>query len=116
MREIIYKGATRPSMKWGVPLIVLVGAFLPMIILSIWTMMGLIFSVGRIGLLVVPIAACVIGTAFMWMRRMTVRDDQRLDQVFTSFKLRMRNRNRALFKNRSYGAYRAQGAVDVWRR
>lgn len=116
IREAIYKGATRPPMKWGVPLIALVGVFMPAVLVTLWATLGAIFTIGRFGLLVAPAGAVLIGLVFVWMRWMTSRDDQRLNQIIKSAKLRYLNKNRSLFNNRSYSAYRARGAVDAWRR
>lgn len=114
--EVVYKGATRPPMKWGVPLIALVGVFMPAVIVTLWATMAGIFLLGRVGLLVAPACAVLIGLAFMWMRWVTSRDDQRLNQFLTSLKLRSANPNRGLFGARSYSPYRARGAKDAWRR
>lgn len=109
VREAIYKGATRPAMKWGVPLIGLVGVLTPIFLATLW-----------LGSLVTPWAFAVGitmgGASFAWMRVITARDDQRLAQSIKAIRLAMSNRNRKLFGLRSYGAYRAQGAKDVWRR
>lgn len=109
MIEAIYKGATRPAMKWGVPLLGLVGVLTPIFLGTIW-----------IGSLATPWAfpvGFVAGaTCFGWMRYVTTKDDQRLAQWFKAMKLALTNRNRKLFGVRSYGAYRADGARSTWRR
>ena len=117
MREAIYKGATRPPMKWGVPLVALVGLFMPAIVALFWAMFlaNRRFG-GSVGTSIMVIGIAVLVTLFMWMRQVTARDDQRLNQTIKAWKLRLANRNRALFGFRSYGAYRAVGARDGWRR
>ncbi len=109
MIEAIYKGATRPPMKWGVPLLALVGVLMPIFLVTMW-----------IGSLVTPwafpVGFALGGGAFGWMRYVTTKDDQRLAQWMRSIKLHLGNRNRALFGLRSYGAYRADGARSTWRR
>lgn len=110
MRETIFKGATRPPMKWGIPLSAAVGFLIPAFMLTIaggkW--------VSKWTYLIVPIvAACV----FVWMRQVCARDDQRLAQWAKAMKLTLLNSNRTLFKGlRSYSPYRSHGANDVWRR
>ncbi len=109
MIEAIYKGATRPAMKWGVPLLGLVGVLTPIFLVTMW-----------IGSLLTPWAfpvgfACG-GACFGWMRYVTAKDDQRLAQWVQALKLTMANRNRRLFGVRSYGAYRAAGARETWRK
>lgn len=109
MLEAIYKGATRPAMKWGVPLMGLVGVIAPTFLLTLWA-----------GSLISPwsfVVGFAVGVgAFLWMRQVTAKDDQRLAQRVTAVKLTLTNRNRALFGMRSYGAYRSDGARDAWRR
>ena len=71
--EAIYKGATRPAMKLGVPLKPLVALVGSGMLLTMWA--GVLVSWG-IGL---SVAAAVL-PALLWMRLITVRDDQRLAQ------------------------------------
>src|SRR6476620_11052600 len=88
-REAIYKGATRPAMKFGVPLVPL----------------GMLFVLWGGLLLSWWIAAGVVGAilpALTWMRFVTTKDDQRFLQVFLSLKLRLHDRNRALWNARRY--------------
>lgn len=116
MREVIYKGATRPPMKWGVPLIALVALCMPGVVLSVWLGLGSMLVFGRIGLVALLIGLAITAAGFAWMRWTTARDDQRLHQLLKSWRLARLNRNRALFGHcRSYGAYRARGATDVGR-
>lgn len=116
MREVIYKGATRPPMKWGVPLMALVALCMPGVVLSVWLGLGAMLVYGRIGLVALAVGLGVTAIGFAWMRWATARDDQRLHQLLKSWHLTRLNRNRALFGYcRSYGAYRALGASDVGR-
>ncbi len=116
MREVIYKGATRPPMKWRVPLTALLAAFMPAVLILVWATVIAVYRIGRGGLLVAAFGFVLVMLAYVWMRWTTARDDQRLMQMFKSLKLRMLNHNRELFGNRSYGAYRARGARDAWRK
>lgn len=108
MREAIYKGATRPAMKWGIPLVVLVGVFMPAIVVATWA--------ATFGSLWVAIAtAALLAPLFLWMRLTTHRDDQRLLQMLLWFRLQHLNPNRNLWGARSYGAHRRRGACNAWR-
>lgn len=110
MRETIFKGATRPPMKWGVPLMALVFVGIPMFVLTM--LVGNFVS--RWGFLVFPVLGLGL---FAWMRQVCARDDQRLAQWGKAMKLSLLNKNRALFKGlRSYSPYRSHGATNVWRR
>ena len=105
--EVIYKGATRPAMKLGVPLVPLVilfgsGMLLIMwggILVSWWIPLGVVLAV-------LP--------ALAWMRFVTAKDDQRFRQMFVALKLRFHDRNRSLWKSRSYAPNLYRGARDAW--
>ena len=105
--EVIYKGATRPAMKLGIPLVPLVvlfgiGMLLIMwggILLSGWVAVGVLMSF-------VP--------ALLWMRWVTARDDQRFRQIFVALKLRLHNHNRRFWRARSYTPTLYRGARDAW--
>jgi type IV secretion system protein VirB3 len=94
MREIIYKGTTRPAMKWGVPLVALIG-IMAGIVASVW--LAVLISIW-----IVPVVAVGLVAAYGWMRWVTYRDDQRLLQMVLHMKLAMSNPNRKLWKARSY--------------
>ena len=106
-REAIYKGATRPAMKFGVPLVPLVALFGSGMLLILWG--GLLLSwwiaVGVVGAIVPALA---------WMRFVTAKDDQRFRQVFLSLKLRLFDRNRAFWKASSYSSTLYRGGRDAW--
>ncbi len=105
--EVIYKGATRPAMKLGVPLVPLVilfgtGMLLIMwggILVSWWIALGVVMAV-------LP--------ALAWMRFVTAKDDQRFRQMFVALKLRIHDRNHRLWKSRSYAPTLYRGALDAW--
>lgn len=105
--EAIYKGATRPAMKLGVPLVPLVVLCGLGMLISIW---GGIFVSGW----VVVIVALAIGPTLGWMRFVTKRDDQRFRQMFVFLKLRLHDRNRRLWRARSYSPTLYRGASDAW--
>ncbi len=80
--EAIYKGATRPAMKLGIPLVPLVilfgtGMLLIMwggILVSWWLALGVVLSFAPV---------------LLWMRWLTARDDQRFRQMFVALKLKL---------------------------
>lgn len=95
LAEAIYKGATRPAMKLGVPLVPLVllfgagmlGAIWGGVFLSWWVALGVLSS---------------IGPALLWMRLVTAKDDQRFRQMLLALRLRLHDRNHELWQCRSY--------------
>lgn len=107
--EAIYKGATRPAMKLGIPLVPLVvllgiGFLLIMWIgpfLTWWIVPGVLVSI-------VPLLG--------WMRLVTHRDDQRLRQLLIAGKLRWRDHNRRFWRSRSYAPYLYRRTRDAWHR
>jgi type IV secretion system protein VirB3 len=107
--EAIYKGATRPAMKLGVPLVPLVALTGTAMLLMMWS--GILVS----GWLA---AAVVLATlpVLLWMRHVTRRDDQRCRQMFVAAKLRLRDRNRRFWQARSYSPTPFRGTRDDWHR
>ena len=105
--EAIYKGATRPAMKLGIPLVPLVVLLGVGMLLIMWG-----------GTLVSWWIALAVVVAFVpalaWMRFMTAQDDQRLRQMFVAMKLRLHDRNRRLWNARSYTPNLLRGARDAW--
>jgi type IV secretion system protein VirB3 len=105
--EAIYKGATRPAMKLGIPLVPLVilfgtGMLLILwggILVSWWIALGVVLSF-------VPV--------LLWMRWLTARDDQRFRQIFVALKLTLHDRNRRFWHARSYSPTLYRGASDAW--
>lgn len=108
MHEAIYKGATRPAMKWGVPLVALVGVFMPAIVAGVW----LTLYVTTWSALVV---AAVLVPAFVGMRHLTARDDQRLRQTWLALRLWLACRNAGLWGVRSYAPFRTRWSHDARR-
>ena len=107
LAEAIYKGATRPAMKLGIPLVPLVVLFGVGMLLILWggTLLSWWFAVAVL-LSFVP--------ALLWMRLVTARDDQRLRQMFVAIKLRLHHRNHRLWRARSYAPTLYRGARDAW--
>jgi type IV secretion system protein VirB3 len=107
LAEAIYKGATRPAMKLGIPLV-------PLVIL-IGTGMLLILWGGTLVSWWVALAVLLaIGPALVWMRFVTNRDDQRFRQMFVAIKLRLHDRNRRFWRARSYAPTLYRGTRDAW--
>jgi type IV secretion system protein VirB3 len=105
--EAIYKGATRPAMKLGIPLVPLVVLFGSGMLLIMWGGILLSWWVAVAVLLsFVP--------ALLWMRFMTSEDDQRFRQIFVVLKLRLHDRNRSFWQARSYAPTVYRGATDAW--
>lgn len=105
--EAIYKGATRPAMKLGIPLVPLVVLFGTGMLLIMWGGIFLSWWVS-LGVLV------AIAPALAWMRFVTARDDQRFRQMFVAAKLRLRDHNRRFWRARSYAPNLYCGARDAW--
>jgi type IV secretion system protein VirB3 len=105
--EAIYKGATRPAMKLGIPLVPLVVMIGTAMLLIIW---GGILVSGWIALAVV----LALVPALVWMRRVTSRDDQRFRQMFVATKLRLHDHNRRFWRARSYSPTLYRGGHDGW--
>jgi len=101
--EAIYKGATRPAMKLGIPLVPLVVLFGTGMLLIMW---GGAFLSWWIALVVV----LAILPALLWMRFVTAKDDQRFHQMFVALRLRYRDRNHRLWHARSYAPSHYRGA------
>jgi type IV secretion system protein VirB3 len=105
--EAIYKGATRPAMKLGVPLVPLVVLFGTGMLLVLWG--GLLVS----GWVALGVLVGVV-PAFGWMRWATHQDDQRFRQIFLSLRLRLHDRNGRFWQARSYSPTLFRRAHDGW--
>jgi type IV secretion system protein VirB3 len=105
--EAIYKGATRPAMKLGVPLVPLVVLFGTGMLLVLWG--GLLVS----GWVALGVLVAVV-PALTWMRWATHLDDQRFRQLFLSLRLRLHDRNGRFWQARSYSPTLFRGARDGW--
>jgi len=107
--EAIYKGATRPAMKMGIPLVPLVVVFGTGMLLILW-----------VGTLVTwwiaPAVLAAFAPTMAWMRFVTGKDDQRFRQMFLALRLRIHDRNRGFWRSRSYSPYLYRGARDAWHR
>ena len=107
LAEAIYKGATRPAMKLGIPLVPLVVLFGVGMLLILWGGTLLSWWIALAVLLsFVP--------ALLWMRLITARDDQRLRQMFVAIQLRLHHRNIRFWRARSYAPTLYRGARDAW--
>lgn len=105
--EAIYKGATRPAMKLGIPLVPLVVVFGSGMLLIMWG--GILVS----GWIALGVLVSFVPVLF-WMRWLTSRDDQRFRQIFIATKLRLNDHNRWFWRARSYSPTLYRGASDVW--
>jgi type IV secretion system protein VirB3 len=105
--EAIYKGATRPAMKLGIPLVPLVVLFGTGMLLVMW---GGVLVSWWIALAVIV----AIVPALLWMRFVTTQDDQRFRQMFVALKLRLHDHNRRFWQSRSYAPTLYRGARDAW--
>ncbi|WP_428424410.1 type IV secretion system protein VirB3 [Methylibium sp.] len=105
--EAIYKGATRPAMKLGIPLVPLVVLFGGGMLLILWG--GTLVS----WWIAMAVVAALL-PALAWMRFVTTKDDQRFRQMFVALKLRLRDRNRRFWRARSYAPTLYRGAHDAW--
>lgn len=106
-RETIYKGATRPAMKLGIPLTPLVILFGGGMLMIVWA--GLLLS-WWIALAVL----LALGPTLLWMRIVTAQDEQRFRQAFLALKLRLNDRNHRYWRARSYAPTHYRGVRDVW--
>jgi type IV secretion system protein VirB3 len=93
--EAIYKGATRPAMKLGIPLVPLVILFGAGTLAAMWS--GVLAS----WWIALGVALTIVPLLF-WMRFVTARDDQRLHQMFIALKLHLGDRNHRFWHARSY--------------
>ncbi len=105
--EAIYKGATRPAMKLGIPLVPLVVLFGSGMLLILWG--GTLVSWW-----LAPAVLLAWLPALVWMRYVTHQDDQRFRQMFVAMKLRLHDRNHRFWHARSYAPTLYRGARDAW--
>ena len=104
--EAIYKGATRPAMKLGIPLV-------PLVVLFGTGMLAVLWIGTLLSWWVVPVVLAAIAPMLAWMRFVTARDDQRFRQMSMAATLRFNDRNRVFWKSRSYAPYLYRGTRDV---
>jgi len=107
--EPIYKGATRPPMIFGVPLIAFLvvagGDFLAGMYLMVYVSVAWLLAVFAFGMVII-----------LWMRALTRKDDQRLRQALLAARLAIGCPNREFWACRSYSPFVLRGAGDAWRR
>lgn len=104
--ESIYKGATRPAMKLGIPLVPLVVLFGTGMLLIMWG--GALLS----WWIALAVVLGILPT-LLWMRFVTATDDQRFHQMFVALRLRQRDRNHRLWHARSYAPSHYRGARNA---
>lgn len=104
--EAIYKGATRPAMKLGVPLV-------PLVALCGAGMLAIMWGGLLVSWWLAPVVLCMVGPLFAWMRFVTRKDDQRFRQLLLLLRLRVGCRNRAFWRSRSYSPYIYRGCRDA---
>jgi len=107
--EAIYKGATRPAMKLGIPLV-------PLVVLFGTGMLTIMWVGSLVTWWIAPAVLLAVGPALAWMRFVTRKDDQRFRQIFVATKLWFNDRNRRLWRSRSYAPYLYRGTRDAWHR
>lgn len=105
--EPIYKGATRPAMKLGIPLV-------PLVILCGSSLLAMMWGGMLISWWVVPVLLVAVAPVLVWMRFLTAKDDQRLRQMSLALKLRRNDHNRRLWRARCYTPTLYRGARDAW--
>jgi type IV secretory pathway VirB3-like protein len=107
--EPIYKGATRPSSIFGVPLV-------PFLMVSGASFLaGMYLLVYASALWAIAVAGLAV-SALAWMRVLTKKDDQRLRQVLLAGRLATTCPNRHFWRCRSYSPLVYRGSRDAWRR
>ena len=94
LQDVIYKGCTRPPLLWGVPLLPLIMILMPGMLVGI---VGLAYF-----LPMSLVALLVTVSAWVWMRAVTKKDDQRLLQIFLRFRLRSSQKNKGFWGCAAY--------------
>jgi type IV secretion system protein VirB3 len=105
--EAIYKGATRPAMKLGIPLV-------PLVVLFGTAMMLIMWGGALISWWIALAVLLALAPALLWMRFVTAKDDQRFRQMFVALKLGLHDRNRRFWRARSYAPTLYRGGRDAW--
>ena len=105
--EAIYKGATRPAMKFGIPLVPLVISLGGAMLVTMWG--GALWSWW-----VAVVVLAALAPVLAWMRFITAKDDQGFRQMFVAAKLRLHDRNRRFWRSRCYSPNLYRGARDGW--
>jgi len=107
--EAIYKGATRPPMVFGVPLV-------PFLCVAGFGFLSGMYLMVYLSLVWSAVAAGITVYALLWMRTLTRRDDQRLRQALLAARLAIGCPNRRFWRCRSYSAMALRSGHDAWRR
>jgi type IV secretion system protein VirB3 len=109
MEVEIYKGCTRPAMKYGVPVKPLMYTMFGGLVIGVWGMV-----ITRSAWWLLCVFAATTG-AVLWMRHVTKTDPQRLDQAVRVAALWWRHRRSlAFWKCRTYSPINWHGASDAW--
>jgi type IV secretion system protein VirB3 len=106
--EAIFKGATRPAMKFGVPLV-------PLVVFTGVGMLLCLYGGLFVGGWTLLVVAAGLLPGFLWMRMVTARDDQRFRQMLLAARLTALHRNGRFWQARSYSPSTPKGARDDWR-
>jgi type IV secretion system protein VirB3 len=109
VQEDIFKGATRPAVMFGVPLMPLVVVVGSSLILIMWG--GSLLSWW-----IAPVILIGAILTLVWMRIVTKKDDQRLRQVYLRLQLVVLQGNRHFWKARSYAPVQFRGTKHEYRR
>lgn len=109
VQEDIFKGATRPAMKFGIPLV-------PLVVIFGLTMLVILWGGTLVSWWIAPLVLGGVIPVLVWMRLVTKKDDQRLRQMFLRIKLAAAQRNRKFWHARTYAPVQWKGMKDAYRR
>ncbi|WP_343672867.1 VirB3 family type IV secretion system protein [Paraburkholderia heleia] len=94
LKDPVFKGATRPAMIWGVPLVAFLVVGGGMLIPAIWALLASPPLGVAILFLMIPV--------FVVMRVITRHDDQRLAQYLLRVRMVLRQGNRRFWGGHAY--------------
>ncbi|ABE31202.1 type IV secretory pathway, VirB3-like family protein [Paraburkholderia xenovorans LB400] len=94
LKDPVFKGATRPAMIWGVPLVAFLMVGGGMLIPAIWALLASPPLGVAILFLMIPV--------FVVMRMITRHDDQRLAQYLLRVRMVLRQGNRRFWGGHAY--------------
>jgi type IV secretion system protein VirB3 len=94
LKDPVFKGATRPAMIWGVPLVAFLMVGGGMLIPAIWALLASPPLGVAILFLMIPV--------FVVMRVITRHDDQRLAQYLLRVRMVLRQGNRRFWGGHAY--------------
>jgi type IV secretion system protein VirB3 len=92
----VFKGATRPALVVGVPLV-------PMVVLSLTTLLPLAWFVLFQLYLLSFLLLTIFLTVYLWMRSLTNKDPWRTKQELLRLRVRLKKGNQAIWGGISYG-------------